>query len=335
MITEAITKLVAGENLSAQMAEDSVNEIMSGEVDQVLIGAFLTALAEKGATDTEVAACAKGMRKNALPFHHDGEVLEIVGTGGDKSNSFNISTGAALVLAAAGVKVAKHGNRAATSKCGTADCLEALGVNIRLEPEKMEQVLKEVGICFLFAQVYHTSMKYVGPVRAKLPFPTVFNLLGPLTNPAYPTYQLLGVYHEDLVVPQAHILTDLGVKKGMVVYGQDVLDEISISAPTSVCEFDNGEYKEYTITPEQFGLPRGKKEDLVGGEPAENAQILRDLFAGQKGTRRDAVVLNAAAAFHITQGVSMEEGIAKAQEVIDAGLAAAKLDEFVRATNKF
>lgn len=335
MIQTAISTLVNKEDLTAEMAENSINEIMSGKVDQILISAFLIALAEKGATDTEVAACAKGMRKNALILEHEKDVLEIVGTGGDHAGSFNISTTSAIVCAAAGVAVAKHGNRAATSKCGTADCLEALGVNITIEPEQMAKVLEDTNIAFMFAQVYHKSMRYVAPVRKMLSVPTVFNILGPLTNPACPSMQLLGVYKEDLVVPQAHVLSEIGVKHGMVVYGQDVMDEISVSAPTTVCEFHNGEFTEYEITPEMYGLERGKKEDLVGGTPEENAVIARKVLGGERSSRRTAVLLNAGAALHIAKGISMEEGIALAAEMIDSGAALRKLDEFIAATNAF
>ena len=334
VITEAIVKLVNKEDLSPEMAEQSMNEIMSGEVSQILISSFLTALQAKGATNEEIAACAKGMRSNAIRLEHNGDVLEIVGTGGDKSNSFNISTASALILAAAGVKVAKHGNRAATSKCGTADCLEQLGVNISLKPEEMSKVLDKTNLAFMFAQVYHTSMKYVAPVRKELPMPTVFNVLGPLTNPAFPTMQLLGVYKEDMVEPMTRVLASLGVKKAMTVYGQDVLDEISLSAPTTVCELSDGQFSTYTIKPEDFGLERCTKEELVGGTPEVNAAILRAVFDGEQGAKRNVVLLNAGAALHIAKGISIADGVREAAEIIDSGKAKSKLEEFIAATKE-
>lgn len=260
-----------------------MNEIMSGETTQVQNAAFLAALSTKSAkmeTIDEISGCAAAMIHHVTKIHHDMDLFEIVGTGGDGAHSFNISTTSALVLAAAGVKVAKHGNRAASSHSGTADCLEALGVNINLSPETCVSLLREVGICFFFAQKYHTSMKYVGSIRKELGIRTVFNVLGPLTNPASPNRQLLGVYDEALVQPLAHVLYTLGVKRGMVVYGQDKLDEISASAPTTVCEFGGGNYQTYTIKPEDFGMTRCKKSDLEGGTPEQNAQITLSVLSG-------------------------------------------------------
>lgn len=334
MIQDAIVKLTKNQDLTFAEAEQAVDEIMSGEISELLIGSFLTALATKGAGAEEIAGCAKGMRNHCMKFLNDQDVLEIVGTGGDKANSFNISTASAFVCAAAGVPVAKHGNRAATSKCGTADVLEALGAKLMIPASKSEQILKDINFCFLFAQNYHLAMKYVGPVRKQLPMPTVFNILGPLTNPAGATMQLMGVYDESLCEPLAHALVNLGVKKCMVVYGMDCLDEISTSEATKVCEYDGTEFKTYTITPEQFGINRCQKEDLVGGTPDENAQILRDIFSGEKGPKRDAVLLNAGAALHIVKGISMEEGVKLAAEMIDSGAAAAKMNEFVKLTNE-
>ncbi|MGM9607035.1 MAG: anthranilate phosphoribosyltransferase, partial [Oscillospiraceae bacterium] len=255
--------------------------------------------------------------------------------GGDGAHSFNISTTAALVTAAGGVKVAKHGNRAASSKCGTADCLEALGVNIQQSPARCVELLNEVGMCFFYAQKYHTSMKYVGAIRKELGFRTVFNILGPLTNPGSPAMQLLGVYDEYLVGPLAQVLMSLGVRRGMVVYGQDKLDEISASAPTTVCEFKDGWYKTYTITPEDFGLERCTKADLVGGTPEENATITRAILNGEKGPKRSAVLLNAGAALYIGgKADTMKDGVALAAELIDSGKAARTLQGLIEVSNR-
>ena len=273
------------------------------------------------------------MRDHAMKVEHDMELLEIVGTGGDGSKSFNISTTSALVAAAGGVKVAKHGNRAASSRCGTADCLEALGVNLDQSPERCVELLQSVGMCFFFAQKYHTSMKYVGAIGIELGIRTVFNILGPLTNPASPSMQLLGVYDPSLVEPLAHVLYSLGVKRGMVVYGQDKMDEISMSSATSVCEFNNGEYHSYEICPEDFGFTRCEKSAIVGGTPAENAEITRAILRGEKGPKRDIVLMNAGAALYIAgKAESLESGIRLAAELIDSGAAMRKLEDFIRET---
>jgi anthranilate phosphoribosyltransferase len=338
MIYEAIKKIVDKQDLQYEEAYQVMNEIMSGATTQVQNAAFLAALSTKSTkaeTINEIFGCAAAMRDHAIKIEHDMDVFEIVGTGGDCAQSFNISTTAALVIAAAGVKTAKHGNRAASSKCGTADCFEALGVNINLSPEKCVELLKTVGICFIFAQKYHTSMKYVGSIRKELGIRTVFNILGPLTNPASPAYQLLGVYDESLVEPLAHVLTNLGVKRGMVVYGQDKLDEISISAPTSVCEFCGGEYKTYCIKPEDFGLTRCRKEDIIGGFPEENAQITLGVLNGEKGPKRDIVLMNAGAGLYITgKAKSISDGIELAKRLIDSGTAFDTLEKFKKASNE-
>jgi anthranilate phosphoribosyltransferase len=335
MIKEAIIQLTSKKNLSFEMAEEVMNEIMNGEVSELQIGAYLVALSMKGETIDEITGSAKGMRNHAVKLLHDKDVLEIVGTGGDKSNSFNISTASALVLAAAGVPVAKHGNRAASSKCGAADVLEALGVNITVSPEKSKELLDHVGICFLFAQKYHLAMKYVAPVRKQLAIRTIFNILGPLSNPAGANMQLLGVYDESLVEQLAEVLLRLGVKKCMVVYGTDGLDEISMSAPTKVCEVRNGSYKKYEINPEEFGFPLCKKEDLVGGDPNENATILRSIFRGEKGARRNAVVINSAAALYIAKdNLSFRDAIHEIETVIDSGKVLRTLDNFITFSNK-
>lgn len=336
MIKEAIVKIVDKQDLTYDEAYSVINEIMNGETTQVQNAAFLAALSTKSTkaeTIEEISGCAAAMRDHALKVEHDMDLTEIVGTGGDGAHSFNISTTSALVAAAGGVKVAKHGNRAASSNCGTADCLEALGVNLDQSPERCVELLKEVGICFFFAQKYHTSMKYVGSIRKELGIRTVFNILGPLTNPASPSRQLLGVYDPSLVEPLARVLYSLGVKQGMVVYGQDKLDEISLSSATSVCEFRDGEYKSYEICPEDFGLKRCDKEDLKGGSPEENAKIVRAVLGGEKGPRRDVVLMNAGAALYISgKAESLEAGVRMAAELIDSGAAMRKLEEFVKAT---
>lgn len=334
MIKEAIQKLVNKEDIGFDMAKEVMNEIMSGEANDVLKSAYLTALSMKGETIEEITASALEMRNHGVKLLDDMDVLEIVGTGGDKSNSFNISTTSSIVIAAGGVPVAKHGNRAASSKSGAADVLEALGVNIMVSPAQSAQILKEIGICFLFAQTYHTAMRFVGPIRKELGIRTIFNILGPLANPAGASMQVMGVYADELVEPLAKVLSNLGVKKALVVYGQDKLDEISLSAPTSVCEITDGEFKSYTITPEQFGFTRCAKEDLVGGTPQENAQITLDILNGVKGPKRDAVVMNSGAALYVAgKAESLEAGMRLAEEIIDSGKAKAKLDEFVRITN--
>lgn len=334
MIQEAIVKLTKKENLSYELAEASMDEIMGGKATPVQMSAFLVAMSMKGETIEEITACAAGMRRHCVRLLHNQDVLEIVGTGGDHSNSFNISTTSSLVISAAGVPVAKHGNRAASSKSGAADVLEALGVKISIDPQKSAQVLQKIGLCFLFAQNYHLSMKYVAPVRKELTIRTIFNILGPLTNPAGANMELMGVYEESLVEPLARVLANLGVKKAMVVYGQDGLDEISLSAPTTVCEVNNGSFQSYVITPEQFGFTRCQKEELTGGSPQENAEIALRILKGEKGPKRDAVVLNSAAAVHIAKGISMEEAVRQVEETIDSHRALVQLEAFVELTNR-
>lgn len=337
MIKEAIVKIVNKEDLTYDEAYTVMNEIMSGETSPTQNAAFLAALSTKSAraeTTDEIAGCAAAMRDHSTRVDTGMEVFEIVGTGGDNAHSFNISTTSALVAAAGGMKVAKHGNRAASSRSGTADCLEALGVNIEQSPQKCVELLKKVGMCFFFAQKYHSSMKYVGAIRKELGFRTVFNILGPLTNPSSPSMQLLGVYDEYLVEPLAQVLISLGVKRGMVVYGQDKLDEISLSAPTTVCEFKNGWFKSYVITPEDFGFERCKKADLVGGTPKENAKITLDILKGEKGHKRNAVLMNAGAALYIGgKAESMKEGIALAAGLIDSGKALEVLKRLIEISN--
>lgn len=337
MIQEAIVKIVDKQDLTYDEAYQVITEIMKGETTPTQNAAFLAALSTKSTkaeTIAEISGCAAAMRDQAIKVPNELDLLEIVGTGGDGAHSFNISTTTALVTASAGVKVAKHGNRAASSSCGTADCLEALGVNINLEPEKCLSLLEEVGFCFFFAQKYHTSMKYVGPIRKELGIRTVFNILGPLTNPASPNRQLLGVYDASLVEPLAQVLMTLGVQKGMVVYGQNKLDEISLCAPTTVAEFADGSYKTYEITPEQFGFARCTPDDLLGGTPDENAAITRSILAGENGHRRNAVLMNAGAALYIAdKAASIEEGIALAASLIDSGKASETLDKLIELSN--
>lgn len=336
MIKEAIIKLSKKENLSYQEAENVMDEIMSGQATPVQMSSYLTALSLKGETIDEITGSAAGMRAHCVKLLHELDVLEIVGTGGDGSNSFNISTTASLVIASASVPVAKHGNRAASSKSGAADVLEALGVNIMVSPEKSAQLLKKINICFLFAQNYHIAMKYVAPIRKELGIRTVFNILGPLSNPAGANMELMGVFDESLVEPLARVMLNLGVARGMVVFGQDKLDEISMSAPTSVCEIRDGNFRSYVITPEQFGYTSCKKEELVGGTPQENAEITRNIISGQdKGARRQAVCLNAGAALYIAGAAgSLEEGVRLAEKQIDSGATKKVLDDFIRESNE-
>lgn len=338
MIKKAIVKIVNKGDLTYDEAYTVINEIMSGETSATQNAAFLAALSTKSAraeTTDEIAGCAAAMRDHATRVEPGMEVFEIVGTGGDDAHSFNISTTAAIICAAGGVKVAKHGNRAASSLCGTADCLEALGINIDQSPTRCVELLKEAGMCFFFAQKYHSSMRYVGAIRKELGFRTVFNILGPLTNPASPKTQLLGVYDDYLVEPLAQVLINLGVRRGMVVYGLDKLDEISLSAPTHICEFKDGWFKSYTIAPEDFDLARCSKSDLAGGTPEENAAITRAILSGEKGHRRNAALLNAGAGLYLNGKVSsMKDGVILAGELIDSGKAIATLEKIIRISQR-
>lgn len=338
MIEEAIKKIVDKKDLSYDEAYTVMNEIMEGKTTQVQNAAFLASLSTKSTkaeTINEISGCASAMREHSIPVIHNSDVLDIVGTGGDASNSFNISTTAAFVLAAGGVKVAKHGNRAASSQCGTADCLEALGININLSPEKCARLIDENGFCFMFAQKYHTSMKYVGAIRKELGIRTVFNILGPLTNPAKPSMQILGVYDEMLVEPLAKVLITLGVKRGIVVHGLDKLDEISLSDETKVCEINNGDIKMYKIKPEDFGFERCSKSDLAGGTPSENAQITKAVLSGERGHRRNITLMNAGFGLYIAgKAKTPDDGIKLAAEIIDSKKALEKLNELKKATNE-
>ncbi len=335
-IGEAIVRLSKKQDIGYEMAKAVMNEIMNGEASDVQKSAYLTALSMKGETIEEITGSAEAMRDHALPVEHGMKVMEIVGTGGDGSNSFNISTTASLIVAGAGVPVAKHGNRAASSKSGAADCLEALGVNISVEPDKAARLLHEAGICFLFAQKYHTAMKHVGPIRKELGVRTVFNILGPLTNPARASMQVMGVYDRSLLEPMAKVLLSLGVKRGMVVYGLEKLDEISICGPTDICCFKEGKTQMITVTPESVGLRRGEKGDLLGGTPAENAAITRSILEGrERGAKRDAAVLNAAAALFVAgKAAGLTAAVKLAEETIDSGRALRKLKQFMQLSNQ-
>ena len=334
VIKEAIVRLVNKENLDAEAAERSMDEIMDGKAGQVLVSSFLTALQTKGATGDEIAACARSMRGHALSFKHDHEVFEITGIGGDRNSRFNISLAVSMILAAAGEKVTRHGRRAGGARAGTADCLEKLGVNTSLEPEKLVKIFEKTNMAFLPDYTYFPSMKYAAPVRKELPVPTIFDMLGAFTAPSYPTKQLLGVFREDMLVPMTHVLESLGVKRAMTVFGQDIFDKVSLSAPTSVCELKDGQYQTYMIKPEDFGFERCDSRELAGGGPEVNAEIIRSILGGEKGHRRDVVLLNAGAALHVAREISIAEGILVASEILDSGRAKAWLEEFARATNE-
>lgn len=335
MIKDAIKLVVEGKNLSYEMAEEVMNEIMSGKASQIEMASYLTALRMKGETIEEITACANGMRKAGVHLNHDFDVLEIVGTGGDKAFTFNISTVSGFVISACGVPVAKHGNRSVSSKCGAADCLESLGIKLDIPVEQSEKILKQIGMCFMFAQKYHSSMKYVAPVRKDLGIRTVFNILGPLSNPAGATMQLMGVYSKDLVRPMAEVLYKLGVNKGMVVYGNDGLDEITMTTTTSACSIDNGTFKEFEINPEDYGFTLCKPEDLVGGSPEINKQIALDILSGkEKGAKRDVVLLNSAVCLHIAGKGTISECLELAKRHLENGDAMKQLEQFVKLSNE-
>jgi anthranilate phosphoribosyltransferase len=336
MIKDAILKLAKNEDISYVMAEESMNEIMRGKATDVQMSSYLTALSMKGETIDEITASAASLRNHCIKLLPGRDVLEIVGTGGDGSNSFNISTISAIVISAGDVPVAKHGNRAASSKCGSADVLESLGVNIELSPEESTKLLEEIGICFLFAQNYHIAMKYVAPIRRELGIPTIFNILGPLSNPAGANMEVMGVYDESLVLPLAMVIHNLGVKDAMIVYGQDKLDEISISAPTTICEIKNDKFSQYTFNPEDYGFKLSPRSEILGGSPKLNASIGLSILNGEEGAKRDAVLLNSAAGLYIGGRVnSIKKGISLAEELIDSGKAKGQLENFVKMSNNF
>ncbi|AIZ55956.1 anthranilate phosphoribosyltransferase [Candidatus Methanoplasma termitum] len=335
MIERAIYDIVAGKHLSLDDTKEVMLQIMDGKATDAQMGAFLAAMRLKGETIEEITACAEVMREKSMKLHPKTDVLDIVGTGGDELFTFNISTVSSFVVAAAGVPVAKHGNRSVSSKCGSADVLEALGANITLNAEQSERVLNKVGMCFMLSQVYHSAMKHVAHVRKELGVRTIFNILGPLANPAGANMQLLGVYDENLVEPLARVLSNLGVKRAMVVHGHDGLDEITLTKTSTICEVSDGMLNSYFVTPEQFGLTRCKIEDLVGGGPPENAEIARNILSGEKGPKRDIVVMNAACCIYMGKNnITMRECVRLAQELLDNGSAMRKLEEFVRATNE-
>ncbi|HHT96846.1 MAG TPA: anthranilate phosphoribosyltransferase [Clostridiales bacterium] len=334
MIKEAIYKLINGENLSQEVAEEIMDEIMTGKATQISIGAYLIALRMKGETIDEITASARGMRKHCLRLLHEVDALEIVGTGGDEANTFNISTTTSIVVSAAGIPVAKHGNRSVSSKCGAADLLEELGVNIMVSPERSAEILNEIGLCFMFAQTYHSAMKHVAPVRQDLGIRTLFNILGPLTNPAGANMELLGVYDESLVEPLAQVLSNLGVRRGMVVFGQDGIDEISLSAPTTCAVIRDGLISKKIIQPEDFGFKKCDKIELEGGGPKENAQITLDILRGEKGPKRNAILMNAGACIYIvSEDITLKQAVDIAADVIDSGKAMKQLEQFIELSN--
>lgn len=334
MIQQAIKQILNKEDLSLNEAKAVMDEIMGGKATNAQIASFITALRMKGESIEEITACAMSMRNIGLKLRHEGDVLDIVGTGGDEANTFNISTISSIVISAAGIPVAKHGNRSVSSKCGSADVLEALGVKIDTAVEKSEQILKEIGLCFLFAPLYHSSMRYAAPVRKELGIRTIFNILGPLCSPANANLQLLGVYDESLVEPMARVLANLGVKRAMVVYGHDGLDEVSLSAKTTVCEVNNGQVNSFFMDPHQFGFDYCRPEEIKGGDPGENAKIALDILNGAKGPKRDIVLLNSAICLYMTyNNITLRECVRLAAETIDSGRAMEQLNKFIKLTN--
>lgn len=332
MIQDSIVSLMNKQDLTFAEAEEAVDEILAGRSTDIQIGAFLVALALKGATIEEFAGAAKGMRNHCDKFLNDQDVLEIVGTGGDKSNTFNVSTAAAIICAAAGIKVAKHGNRAATSNCGTADVLEALGMKLAIPPEGIREVLDKTNFCFLFAQNSHIMNRFLAPIRRQLPWDTAFDILRPIIDYAGAAEHLIGVTDERFVEPLARVLHKLGATRCMIVYSEDCLDEISCGGKTVVCECIDGTFHTYSLSPTQYGLPLCTKEDLSGGTPKVNAAILNDIFAGKKGPQRDAVIFTAALCLHLSKNISVEEGVRIAEEMLDSGRAASVLKEVVELT---
>jgi anthranilate phosphoribosyltransferase len=335
MIQQAIYKLLNKEDLSLDTAKAVMDEIMSGKATNAQIASFITAIRMKGETIDEITACALSMRSMGLKLEREGDVLDIVGTGGDEAFTFNISTISSLVISAAGIPVAKHGNRSVSSKCGSADVLEALGVKIDIPVEKSEQMLREIGICFLFAPKYHSSMKYAAPVRKELGVRTIFNILGPLASPANANLQLLGVYDENLVEPMARVLANLGVKRAMVVHGHDGLDEVSLSTKTTVCEVNQGQVNSFFLDPQQFGFDYCKPEELLGGDPIQNAEIARSILRGDKGPKRDIVLLNTAVCLYMTyNNITLRECVKLAADTIDSGKALEQLIQFIKRSNQ-
>jgi anthranilate phosphoribosyltransferase len=331
MIKQAIYDLVNEKDLTLETTKEVMNQIMEGDATNAQISAFLTAIRMKGETIDEITACAIVMREKCTKIFPKTDVLDIVGTGGDEVGTFNISTVSALVISASGIPVAKHGNRSVSSKCGSADLLEALGVKIDLSAEQSERILDEIGICFMFAPTYHASMKYAAPVRKELGIRTIFNILGPLSNPAGANMQLLGVYDESLVEPLANVLKNLGVKRALVVHGHDGLDEATLCDTTTICEVSEGKLNSFFLTPEQLGLGRCKLEELIGGDAKENAKIALEILNGEKGAKRDVVVLNSALCMYISQNdITLRECVKRAEQIIDSGKAKKLLDDFIK-----
>ncbi len=337
MIKNAIAKLVNGEDLTFEESYFTMRQIMSGEADQAQIAGFLVGLRMKGETPHEIAGCAKAMIEKAVKIDfNDENLIDTCGTGGDEVGTFNISTASAIVASACGAKVAKHGNRAVSSKCGSADVLKELGVNIELSPQEAKKCLEEIGIAFIYAPLYHTAMKYAGPVRQALGIRTVFNILGPLTNPAQAKRQIIGVFSESLTEKIALVLKELGTKHALVVHGAGGIDEISISGHTKVSELKNGKVKTYEINPEDFGFKKWDLNLVLGADAKTNAEIIKKIFDGEKGPQRDIVLLNSGAAIYISGlADSIQDGIKMAREAIDSGKAKKKLEELIRITNIF
>jgi len=335
MIRESIATVVSGQSLSMEDASSVMREIMEGEATPAQLGGFLTALALKGETTQEIAGMARVMREMALQVKVDGELVDTVGTGGDGKNTFNISTATAFVAAGAGLKVAKHGNRAASGSCGSADVLEALGVQIELSPEAVAQCVNEVGVGFMFAQAFHPAMRYAGPVRREIGIRTVFNILGPLTNPAGAQTQLLGVAFPELGGIMAEVLGLLGSHHAMIVHGHGGLDEISLSGDTSVWEVRGGQVEEWTLHVEDTGLPETPIEAIRGGTKEENAATMRRIFQGEQGPVRDMVLLNSAGVLMVgDKAESIRQGVEMSAGIIDSGTALAKLDQMIEVTQR-
>ncbi|MGL5042710.1 MAG: anthranilate phosphoribosyltransferase [Culicoidibacterales bacterium] len=335
MIRTGIKQAIAGNDLSEALTKDIMIQIMEGKASDAQIAAWLCAMRSKGETITEITACAEVMREFSTKLDIEGDLLDIVGTGGDMLSTFNISTTCAIVVAAAGVRIAKHGNRSVSSMSGSSDVLTALGVNINLDAKQCKELLEKIGICFMFAPKYHSSMKYAAPVRAEIGIRTLFNTIGPLTNPAQANCQLLGVYDEKLVEPLAKVLKNLGVRKAFVVHGRDGMDEISITTTTTVCELNNGHINSYLITPEQFGLKRSTLEEIQGKDATYNAEITRQILLGKKGAPRDIVVLNSAFCLYMHKpDLTIKACIELASMIIDSGQALAKLEELIYYSNK-
>ncbi|MGL5514273.1 MAG: anthranilate phosphoribosyltransferase [Sporomusa sp.] len=335
MIKSAIYDVLNGKDISLDQTREVMLQIMNGEATNAQIAAFLTAMRLKGETIDEITACVMVMRDKCTKLTPKTDVLDIVGTGGDEVSTFNISTVASFVIAAGGVPVAKHGNRSVSSKCGSADLLEALGVKITLTPEQNAKLLEEMGMCFIFAPTYHASMKYAAPVRREIGIRTLFNIIGPLANPAGANMQLLGVYDENLVEPLARVLANLQVKRAMVVHGHDGLDEITLSDTTTVCEVSYGKLNSFFITPEQLGFKRCRLSELVGGSPTDNAQIALDILNGQQGPKRDIVVLNSAFCLYMSHNnITLRECVKMAEQIIDSGKAKAQLEKLIQLSNQ-